>query len=164
MHLELTEVLSVTTLLEQVGAPATIIQVIGTLPLGKLVVAVFSFIALIFLATTFDSAAYMMASSTTPNIGPNEEPAKWNRLFWALTLFILPGTLMVLGGDLKTLQTASILTAIPFIFVILLLVISLMKMLKTNAHLDPQWHTSAVRPIDVDYSDDVIIRNTQKEI
>lgn len=146
MHLELTNVLSVTGLLEEVGAPATIIQVIGTLPFGTLVVAVFSFIALIFLATTFDSAAYMMASATTPNIGINEEPAKWNRLFWALTLFILPGTLMVLGGDLKTLQTASILTAIPFIFVILLLVISLMKMLKTEAHLDPQWQEE---PIDL---------------
>ncbi len=157
MHLELTEVLSVTGLLEQVGAPATIIQVIGTLPFGTLVVAVFSFVALIFLATTFDSAAYMMASSTTPNLRPDEEPAKWNRLFWALTLFILPGTLMVLGGDLKTLQTASILTAIPFMFVILLLVFALMKMLKTEAHLDPEWHQDAAKPININRADDIAL-------
>ncbi|MGP9558386.1 BCCT family transporter [Psychrobacter sp. AOP7-A1-24] len=153
MHVELTGVLSTEQLIEEVGAAATIIQIMGTLPLGKLVVALYSFVALIFLATSFDSAAYMMASSTTPYIRQNEEPAKWNRLFWAFTLFILPCTLMVLGGDLKTLQTASILTAIPFLFVILLLVLSLMKMLKMGAHLDPEWHTSAVKPTDIDYLD-----------
>ncbi|WP_185907881.1 BCCT family transporter [Psychrobacillus soli] len=136
MHLELKNLLPVTGLLEQIGAPATIIQVISTLPFGTLIVLVFTFVALIFLATTFDSAAYMMASATTPRLKINEEPAKWNRLFWALTLFILPGTLMILGGNLQTLQTASILTALPFIFVILLLVYSFMKMLKTGAHLN----------------------------
>nr|WP_181210399.1 BCCT family transporter [Psychrobacter sp. D2]MBA2057861.1 BCCT family transporter [Psychrobacter sp. D2] len=150
MHLELTKELSVTGLLEQIGAPATIMEVIGTLPLGSVVVIVFSFIALIFLATTFDSAAYMMASSTTPTLGLNEEPAKWNRLFWALTLFILPGTLMVLGGDLKTLQTASILTAIPFIFVIMLLVVALMKMLKTGEHFNQDLQDDPIKLAEVD--------------
>ncbi|WP_196796867.1 BCCT family transporter [Sporosarcina sp. P33] len=136
MNLELTKVLSITSLVEQIGAPAAIIEVINTLPFGWFAVLVFSFIALIFLATTFDSAAYMMASATTPELKMNEEPAKWNRLFWAITLFILPATLMVLGGDLQTIQTASILTALPFILVIALLVISLLRMLKTEAHLE----------------------------
>lgn len=137
MHLELNDILSVTGLIEQVGAPAAIIETIGTLPLSALVVPLFSFVALVFLATTFDSASYMMASATTPKIKMDEEPARWNRIFWALSLFILPATLMVLGGDLETLQTASILTAVPFIFVILILAIAFMRMVKTKAHLEP---------------------------
>ena len=68
---------------------------------------------------------------------------------------------MVLGGDLKTLQTASILTAIPFMFVILLLVFALMKMLKTEAHLDPEWHQDAAKPINVKHTDNITL---QKEI
>ena len=62
-----------------------------------------------------------------------------------------------LGGDLKTLQTASILTAIPFMCVILLLVFALMKMLKTEAHLDPEWHQDAAKPTNINRADDIAL-------
>src|SRR5699024_3668550 len=53
-------------------------------------------------------------------------PLKWNRLFWAFTLCLLPLVLMFLG-DLETLQTASIVAGFPVVFIMLLLAWSFMK-------------------------------------
>ncbi|MYL59967.1 BCCT family transporter, partial [Virgibacillus halodenitrificans] len=54
------------------------------------------------------------------------EPLKWNRLFWAFTLCLLPLVLMFIG-DLEVLQTASIVAGFPVIFIMFLLAWSFLK-------------------------------------
>ena len=64
------------------------------LPVATLVVGVFSAISIIFAATTYDSASYILASVATRRLEAGEDPARWHRVFWAGALALLPLTLM----------------------------------------------------------------------
>ncbi len=67
---------------------------------------------IVILATTLDSAAYVLASISTRNLPGDQEPSKSNRLVWAFSLaFIAVGLLMV--GGLKAVQSTSIIIALP---------------------------------------------------
>ncbi|MDM8349235.1 BCCT family transporter [Pseudomonas sp. sp1636] len=129
MHLELNDILSVTSILNEKDAPTAIIAVIKSLPLSSLVLPLFCVLALIFLATQFDSAAYIMAAVATVKLTENEHPARWHVLFWALALAALPLSLMFVGG-LKALQTAAITLALPQLFITAIMAISLVRWLR----------------------------------
>ncbi|MFG6118867.1 BCCT family transporter [Thalassobacillus sp. B23F22_16] len=106
------------------GAPAAIVAIIGQLPLAKFMVLIFTILAIIFLATTFDSSSYILSAVVQKEV--DGEPLRWNRLFWAFALCLLPLALMFLGG-LETLQTASIIGGFPLIFIMFMLALSFMK-------------------------------------
>ncbi|WP_277674534.1 BCCT family transporter [Piscibacillus halophilus] len=125
LYLQLTGAYDVVSVLNDQGAPIAIISIINQLPLAKLMVIIFVILSIVFLATTFDSSSYILASVTQKEVDDGE-PERWNRLFWAFTLCILPLTLMFLGG-LSTLQTASIVGGFPLIFIMFMLAISFMK-------------------------------------
>ena len=50
-------------------------QVIAELPFKWLILGVVAVLSIIFYATTFDSAAYVLASICTHDLAPNREPA-----------------------------------------------------------------------------------------
>ena len=114
----------------ELGAPAAIISVIATLPMEVLVVPFFCLISLIFLATTYDSAAYALASSATTKLGENQPPARGHRLFWAFMLALLPTALLAGdsgGGRLRSLQTASLIVSVPLFVIYVVMAVSLVK-------------------------------------
>ncbi|WP_102336222.1 BCCT family transporter [Salimicrobium jeotgali] len=124
LYLQLTGQFDAISFLEANGAPATIIEIIAQLPFAPFMVFVFTVLAIIFLATTFDSSSYILASVVQKEI--DGEPERWNRLFWAFALCLMPLVLLFLGG-LGTLQTASIVGGFPLIFIMFLLAWSFMK-------------------------------------
>lgn len=124
LYLQLSGSFDVTGFMNEHGAPATIIAILHHLPLGNLIVPLFSILAIIFLATTFDSSSYILAAVVQRKV--QSEPLRWNRLFWAFTLCLLPLVLMFIG-DLETLQTASIVSGFPVVFIMFLLSWSFMK-------------------------------------
>lgn len=132
MNLELTGAYDVTASLKENGGPATIINVIATLPLSGLMVAVFCIVALVYLATTFDSASYTLAAVTSDYLEEDQHPARWNRLFWAFAVALLPMSLMFVGG-LKSVQSASVITALPMIVLMLIMVLSFLKDLRRTS-------------------------------
>ncbi|WP_243292873.1 BCCT family transporter [Bacillus sp. FJAT-47783] len=129
LFLELSGEYSVTTVLHEQGAPAAIIGILTQLPLNQFIIGIFTVLAILFLATTFDSSSYILASVVQKEI--KDEPIRWNRLFWAFALSILPLTLMYIGG-LSTLQTASIVGGFPLIVIITLLSISFVIAVKKD--------------------------------
>ena len=86
---------------------------------------------IIFLATTFDSASYTLASSASRRLPIGADPARWHRLFWAVVLGILPVTLMLIGG-LKALQTASLVVSLPLLVVGVMMAVSLVRSLRKD--------------------------------
>ena len=46
------------------------------------------------MATTFDSSSYALASCASEKLEEDSEPEKWQRLFWAFTLILLPLSLI----------------------------------------------------------------------
>lgn len=124
LFLELTGQYHVTATLDEHGGSAAIIGILKQLPLSNIVIAVFTVLAVIFLATTFDSSSYILASVVQKEVA--DEPLRWNRLFWAFALSVLPLILMYLGG-LSTLQTVSIIGGFPLLFIFVLLAGSFIK-------------------------------------
>ncbi|ASN03951.1 BCCT family transporter [Virgibacillus necropolis] len=124
LYLQLSGSFDVISFMNEFGAPAAIIAILHQLPLAGVMVAAFTVLAIIFLATTFDSSSYILAAVVQKEV--QSEPLRWNRLFWSFTLCLLPLVLMYIG-NLETLQTASIVAGFPVIFIMLLLAWSFMK-------------------------------------
>ena len=82
-----------------------------------------------FFVTSSDSGSlvvHMLAAKGNP------KPAAWQRVFWSLLEGALAATLLMAGG-LKALQAGSMLSTVPFGFVIIGLLISLpMKFIKAT--------------------------------
>ncbi|ARI79250.1 BCCT family transporter [Halobacillus mangrovi] len=141
LYLQLTGEFDVISFMNDNGAPATIIEIINQLPLAKFMILVFTVLAIIFLATTFDSSSYILASVVQKNV--EGEPLRWNRLFWAFALCLMPLALMFLGG-LDTLQTASIVGGFPLIFIMFLLAWSFMKASNTDIRASDDYEPSTI--------------------
>lgn len=124
LSLQLSGELDVVSILNEQGATKAIFSMLNSLPLGTLVIAVFTILCVIFTATTFDSISYILASVVQNNV--TEEPMRWNRMFWAFTLSFLPTVLMFLGG-LSTLQTAAIVGGLPLLAISVMLMISAVR-------------------------------------
>jgi len=131
LSLELTGTVSVTSILTSAGQPAAIVAILEHLPLAGVVIGVFAMIALIFSATTYDSASYILASCSTRRLKAKEDPPRWHRVFWAVMLAVLPLTLMFIGG-LKTIQSATLIVSLPLILVGVLMAVSLVKQLRID--------------------------------
>ncbi|SFA96118.1 betaine/carnitine transporter, BCCT family [Lentibacillus halodurans] len=124
IHLQLTGSFDVVGFMNENGAPAAIIAILNQLPMSGIMVTVFTVLATIFLATTFDSSSYILSAVVQKEV--KSEPLRWNRLFWAFTLCLMPLVLMFIG-DLETLQTASIVAGFPVLFIMGLLAWSFIK-------------------------------------
>ncbi|MDW1461795.1 BCCT family transporter [Vibrio sp. YT-16] len=124
LSLQLTGELDVIAILNESGAPAAIFAMLDTLPLGPIVIGVFTLLCIIFTATSFDSISYILASVVQNDV--TEEPMRWNRLFWAFTLSFLPTVLMFMGG-LSTLQTAAIVGGLPLLVISVMLMVSFVR-------------------------------------
>jgi BCCT family betaine/carnitine transporter len=131
LSLELSETVIVTSTLAEEGGPAAIVAILEQLPFAVPIIGIFALIALIFSATTYDSASYILASCATRRLMPGEDPDRWHRVFWAMALAVLPLTLMFIGG-LKTVQTATLIVSLPLIFVGMLMAVSLVRQLRDD--------------------------------
>jgi BCCT family betaine/carnitine transporter len=105
--------------------------ILNTLPMAGLVTMVFILLCFVFLATTLDSAAYVLASVTSRKLSGYQEPKRSIRVSWALILAGVGVALIQLGG-LKPVQTSTIVVALPLIPVLLVLTLSLMRWLKED--------------------------------
>ena len=103
-------------ILAESGKDATIMAILITLPMPKIMATIFAIVSIIFMATTIDSSAYILASVTTEHLKGDEQPPRWNRLLWAIIFVTFAIALTRIGG-LQTLQTAIVLTGLPMIFV-----------------------------------------------
>jgi BCCT family betaine/carnitine transporter len=132
LHLDLAGLVDVTGIMASAGEAQAIAAVIGSLPLSRLALFVFVLVALVLLATTYDSAAYTLASVSTRRLEAGRNPARWNRLFWACALGVVPVTLMFVEGGIKVVLSATIVVSLPLVAVGVLLAVSLMRMLRQD--------------------------------
>jgi BCCT family betaine/carnitine transporter len=131
LDLELQHILPVIEVLADSGGPAAVVAILNHLPMAAAVACAYALIALVFSATTYDSASYILASSATRLLGVGEDPARWHRVFWTVALAVLPLTLMFVGG-LKVIQTATLIVSLPLIFVGILMAVVLVRQLQSD--------------------------------
>ncbi len=132
LHLELSGLLSVTEIVKSAGEARAITEVFMSLPAGQLALLAFALVAVIFLATTYDSASFTLASVSTRELRAGENPQRWSRVFWACALGVLPITLMFIEGGLKVILSATIVVSLPLMLVGLIMCYSLLRLLEED--------------------------------
>jgi len=118
---------NISDVLDQHGLEAAIFGLIQHYPLTAVVgVVVMALVAMLFL-TSANSAAVSLAMF----VSGHEQPHRLLSAFWALAL---GGVAMVLcgAGNLKSIQTASILSAVPMIFLLIMALVSSFKGIDIN--------------------------------
>lgn len=131
LNLQLSGALDVLGVMNENGDPAAIVEILKSLPLSFLVLPFFAVLGFIFLATSLDSATYILASITTKELSAGQEPARWNRMLWGMVLAALAISLLLIGG-LNVIQTSSVIVSVPVILLYGLLTASLLKWLKED--------------------------------
>jgi len=133
MDLELSGKVLLTEIQVTSGDPSVIVAVLQSLPIPMIVSIFFVILGFIFLATSLDSASYVIASVATKELGGEAQPARWHRLLWGVLLSALAISLTMTGG-LNVVQTSSVLVSVPVLVMYILMSISLVKWLKNNEH------------------------------
>ncbi|KIH69805.1 BCCT family transporter [Salinicoccus roseus] len=134
MNLQQTGELDVLGSMAEVGDASTIINVLETLPFSYIAILFFVVLGFIFLATSLDSASYILASTASIKVGDGIEPPVWHTILWGLIMAALSISLLLIGG-LSVVQTSAVVVAVPVVIIYALLVISLMKWLKNDEHI-----------------------------
>lgn len=91
----------------------------------------FLILSLVFIATTYDSASYSIATAATRGISPGEHPARWHRVFWAAAISILPIALILIN-ELRGAQSITLIVSLPLLIVSLLMIYSLIRTLNSD--------------------------------
>lgn len=135
LHLEMNNILPISQILESQGGQAAVVALLKSLPLSSIVLPFFLILGFIFLATSLDSATYILSAIATKELKDEQEPARWHRLLWGAVQAILAVSLLLIGG-LKVVQTSSVVVSVPVIIMYVLLAASLIKWLKQDhAHM-----------------------------
>ncbi|WP_444913748.1 BCCT family transporter [Microbulbifer sp. TRSA007] len=134
VYLHFSGELDLVQILNQQGANTVIFAVLDMLPASQLVVLLYTLIALVFTVITFDSISHILAAVVQKEI--HGEPLRWNRIFWAFALAVMPIALLLIGG-LEALQAASIIAGVPLLLIALLLCISMVKVARHDLSLHP---------------------------
>jgi len=93
------------------------------LPMGGLMSGVATVLVLVFFVTSGDSATLVLGMMST---GGNENPSARVKIVWGLLVSGIAISLLLAGG-VKAVQTATIVFALPFTLVILLMALALWR-------------------------------------
>ncbi|QES52199.1 choline transporter [Streptomyces venezuelae] len=118
------------------GAEASLFAMLDALPLGTVTSYVAMLLVMTYFVTSADSASLVMGSLTSRG---SLHPPTWLVVTWGVLMAAVAAVLLVAGG-LKSLQTATILVALPFVIVMLLVCWALVKELRTDPGAGPARH------------------------
>ncbi|MBE7797547.1 BCCT family transporter [Yersinia pestis] len=128
--------LDVPLILNTQGGETAVQMLLSALPMGKLFLAAYLFIMIIFLASHMDAVAYCMAATSTRNLREGEDPNRMLRLFWCVVITLIPLSILFAGASLDTMKTTVVLTALPFLLILLIEVYGFVRWIKQDyAHV-----------------------------
>lgn len=109
-----------------------ILMIFDTLPLPWLALLLLTITMIAFYSTTLDGITYVTSSYSYKKISPDEEPSRKIRGFWSIMLILLPIALLFAENSLYSLQGVTIIAAFPVGVLLILIVTSFFKDLKTG--------------------------------
>ena len=108
--------------------PTALFVLLEQLPWTTVVSMVAVLLIVTFFVTSSDSGSLVIDTITS---GDNKDSATWQRLFWAVSQGIVASVLLV-GGGLAALQAATLSSALPIAFIMILMCLGLARKLKTE--------------------------------
>ncbi|MEU3752320.1 BCCT family transporter [Streptomyces olivoreticuli] len=118
------------------GAEASLFALLDTLPLETLTSWIAMALVMTYFITSADSASLVMGSLSSRG---SLHPRTWLVVTWGVLMAAVAAVLLVAGG-LKSLQSATILVALPFVLVMLALCWSLVRELREDPGAGPARH------------------------
>ncbi|MEV4927047.1 BCCT family transporter [Streptomyces roseoverticillatus] len=118
------------------GAEASLFALLDTLPLETLTSWIAMALVMTYFITSADSASLVMGSLSSRGA---LHPRTWLVVTWGVLMAAVAAVLLVAGG-LQSLQSATILVALPFVLVMLALCWSLMTELREDPGAGPARH------------------------
>ncbi|MBO1331151.1 BCCT family transporter [Streptomyces sp. VRA16 Mangrove soil] len=115
------------------GAEASLFAMLDALPLGTITSWVAMILVMTYFVTSADSASLVMGSLTSRGA---LHPRTWLVVTWGVLMAAVAAVLLVAGG-LDSLQSATILVALPFVVVMLALCWALLKELREDPGAGP---------------------------
>ena len=116
------------------GADASdvIIEIFNQLSVPSLALFVLVLAMIGFYTSTFDALTHVVASYSYKKIGTDEEPSKLSKVYWSVLFILLPVTLLFSESTMTQLQSLSIIAAFPFSILVILVVVSFFKELRSH--------------------------------
>lgn len=121
------------------GGEVAISQLLALLPGGTIMMWIFLAITVIFLAAHMDAVGYAVSATCSKGLREGEDPSPRTRLFWCVMLTLLPLAIIFSKAPLDTMKTATVVTALPFIIVILIQTFGLIKWLREDYSTLPSY-------------------------
>ncbi|MBJ6630614.1 BCCT family transporter [Streptomyces coelicolor] len=118
------------------GAEAALFGMLDALPIGALTSFVSMVLVMTYFITSADSASLVMGSLTSRGA---LQPSSWLVVTWGVLMASVAAVLLIVGG-LDSLQTATILVALPFVVVMMLLCWALLRELGLDPSAGPLRH------------------------
>ncbi|MBA6139800.1 MULTISPECIES: BCCT family transporter [Pseudomonas] len=154
IHQFMTGLIDSPDLLDSVGGEAVVSMLLASLPLGKVLAAIYFFLMMVFLASHLDAVAFSVAATSTRNLHEGDDPSPGLRLFWCLMLAAIPLAMLYIDAPLHALKTVVTLAAIPFVMILIIKVYGLLKWMREDygdipAHLielNPDYHSMPEPP------------------
>lgn len=120
---------SLTELAAMVSSPETTVFIVfKEYPLSKLISIIIVLLLAIFFVTSADSATYSLSVMTSNG---NLNPPTYKKVVWAIVEAAIAFALLS-AGSLKPLQTISIASSLPFLFIMIAMCPALIKELKNE--------------------------------
>ncbi|RWZ51172.1 BCCT family transporter [Labedella phragmitis] len=126
------------------GSDAVLFAVFDQLPFGAIASVVAMLSIVIFFVTSADSAAIVMGSMSQRG---KPEPSTWVTIVWGLLLGAGALALLLAGGEtaLSGLQSIMVVTALPFAFIVIGIMLAWAKELRTDPYvLRQRFATTAI--------------------
>ena len=113
------------------GAEAQLFGMLESVPLGGIVSVLAMLLIINFFITSADSASVVVGSLSQDG---STRPQTWIVIFWGIVIGGVATVMLVTGGDsaLTSLQNITIIAASPFLLVVVMLCISLLKDLRND--------------------------------
>ncbi len=108
--------------------PVALFEVLEQLPMATIASGIATLLVITFFVTSADSGA-LVIDMITSGAAPN--PPVWQRIFWAVCAGVVAAVLLLAGG-LQALQTAALVSALPFAVVMLVICYGLLRALQTE--------------------------------
>ena len=108
------DIVNVIALISSGETNTAIVNIIGTLPFRNFILLVYAIVMIIFMCTTYNSCAYVLAASSMKTT--SNEPDILLRILFSIVLMVLPGLFLVVDGFELT-KNILLLSSIPLIFI-----------------------------------------------
>ena len=102
-------------------------EFLHSLPFSSVMSLLATFLVMLFFVTSADSGALVTDYLTAKS----ENSPTWQRLFWTVLMAVLAIVLLLVGG-LSALQSATMMSALPFTFIMLFICWGLLKALRLD--------------------------------